>query len=185
MDSIIKPNGKKPFDDFRQTNDDLFLCFAFAFGIPTGRPIHRKAIFNYIQTHISPRSESNLQGKLEKSEYWNMNGNAMYSLNAAGGRNLSNNFGTPQKEVTIFPIVSYKTIIEKTPVEVISYPYKKDYEILIDSKKISADMAYQFFKQVGIQLPQRNVSKPREILSWLLKTDYEWGVTNYNRIVNG
>lgn len=180
----LQRTGDKPFDNLHHTNEELFLSFACLFGIKADIPIHRKAIFNYVQTHMSSRSESNLQGQLERSSYWNSLGNAFYALNTIGEEKLVLEFSNRERTFNQYPIVLFQCQLGNHKIAVRSYPEKKSYEIFINDSKVSADYAYQFFRQKGIILNDRSVSKPREIFHWVLNQKYSWEILNYDRIIS-
>ncbi len=178
----LKRNGTKPFDELEHSYDELFLCFATMFGITT-EEVHRKAIYNYIQTHYSAISESSLQGSLEKSNYWNRVDAAYYCLNEAGLEKLYSEFVPDDEKALIFPIVVFRCYLGNDLIGVKSYPSQKGYDLFLNSQEVDTETIYDFLHEQGIELPTNGVSKPREVLSWLLKENYTWEIMNYDEII--
>lgn len=182
IEQYLRRNGTKPFDEYHHSYEELYLCFAGAFGITTEDDVHRKAIYNYVQTHHSANSESSLQGSLEKSIYWNRINRAHYRLNESGWDKLQFEFAPNNENILLFPIVVFRTYLGHDLIGVKSYPDERLYELFLNSENVGVKKIYDVFREQGIELPSKGVSKPREVHSWLLKQNYTWEIINFDDI---
>src|ERR1035437_6877564 len=185
IEKYLKRTGTKPFNEISHSHEELYLCFASAFGITTEDDIHRKAIYNYVQTHHATMSESNLLGSLKKSSYWKSVKRAHYLLNESGWKKLYIEYEANDERILIFPTIVFRVYLGNDLIGVKSYPDKRHYELFLNSQLVkNVGIIYNLLHEQGIELPSTGVSKPREVHSWLLKENYTWEIMNYDEIIN-
>lgn len=173
----VRKSGSKPQGLVNETSDKLFLHFANDFGLTSDIPVHRKSIFNYIQTHKCARTEQNLQSTLNTSNYFNSVGNGYYCLNEIGVQTIKKEF-VENKVMLNLPLrVRYSAFIHNHFVELVSDPELKKYIISVDKNPITK-VDFKLFNMLNIEFPNSGVSesKPRKIFDAILNSEYEWAI---------
>jgi hypothetical protein len=81
--------------------DDIFLYAAFVHGMEAGDEIHNKALFPFVQTHVTRKTIMPMQRCLEKNEYWSKVDAGTYALNERGHSEYVARFGSPPAKAQI------------------------------------------------------------------------------------
>lgn len=78
--------------------EKLLLLAAWAHGLTVEDVIHRYAIFAFVQTHLSRKSEEQMQRTIETSSDWDGQGKGEYKLTNRGLKRIARLYGaTPAK----------------------------------------------------------------------------------------
>jgi hypothetical protein len=171
-------NLSKKFDA-----DDMLLFTASKHGMKTGDKAHRLELFAFVQSHISNKSDENLQRCIESSPYWQKfdkgSKTGFYNLNDAGYQKILRKFGEGKDSERlnlgcVYQFIrAYKGYVFAVVVNPLSR--SKKLTLIIDDTEMSGSDAYSFLESIGAKCYTKSRSNTTRLLNWILQDNiYSW-----------
>ena len=157
------------------TLQEMLLFTGWIYGLTTNVPVHRLALFSFVQSHIANKSDETLQQVIENSDFWKSEKRGIYRLSLKGQQKIVNDFGNLKVSGKVGYEFSFYTKYEgnefKIKVDVDSarlFPFVNNQE----KQKLEAII---FLESLGGSVPQTESSPHKKLLNWILGSkNYQW-----------
>ncbi len=183
---ILLSNGSPPnlyvhsrLSTFGLNGPALLLAAAWSHGMTLDDEVHRYALFAYIQTHLSPKSQEQLQRVIETrsdpgrehagTAEWSRQGNGIYKLTDYGARLIRKRFGDlPPKESLTAKYLLTKSCKEFKFTVTID-PVNPNLIISVNNRRIKGGDACEILRKLGQSFHTNSTGSTARVWNWIVR----------------
>lgn len=154
---------------------ELLLFAAWAHGMKAGDIVHRSTLFAYVQTHIERKSEQQLQGRIEKSEYWKGETCGLYELTRRGASGIAKRFDGLPPKASLNARYRFTCAFERHEFSVEVSPIARGLIVSVDRFEVKGTEACRRLEVLGVSFRTKSTSAKSRVWNWIVQDgQYTW-----------
>jgi hypothetical protein len=160
----------------RMDEEQMLLFAAWAHGMTAEDIVHRYTLFAFVQTHLSRKSEEQLQRAVETSADWEGQGAGKYRLRARGLKRITRFFGPCPPRSSLSANYVLRRAWEGHEFAVEISPVSRAIAVFIDGVQVKGVEACQSLENLGATFDTKSTPGTRRVLNWIIQQEgpYNW-----------